>query len=572
MLKKRLCAALCAAALLIPTAVATAAEAPTAVTQSTEVKVQDTVYAYLTDTLKLTPAAAAGIMGNVMIECSFDPTKGATDTNDLYSFGLMMWNGPRYEALKNYCKENSLDHMSAEGQLDYLRWELENTEKAAYSLMLDIPNTAEGAVRAAILWASEFERCTRTSFGLRIYYALNVYWPQYAHGTAGETRGIYGYYYNVPDNVKYGEPLTLYGAVVSFSSHLRSITAGVYTEDGELVTGRTIERDAFVGNIGVIDNYIVMNKLARGSYYYTVTAVNEAGEYIVERHHFTVSDEKTSATLVKEQTGTTACGFGVWCPGFAFSDMPKASDWAHSGIDFVVDAGLFEGKPGGLFAPRENMSRAMFVTVLCRLIDRYGIGGDAERGDEAVTDTDTTDTGAEITVTENGDATVADGTQPDESTTGGVTDDTTGDDNGEPEEDTFDYFFTDVPRGRWYTEAVYRASVFGLVEGKTENTFAPDEELTRAQLAMLMYRFAELCGLDMTSRASLEDFADVSKVPAWARDALEWAIGAGLMTGNNDYGTVKVDAMAFAERRQVAAIVERFVKLVETQSEQPTEN
>lgn len=310
-----------------------------------------------------------------------------------------------------------------------------------------------------------------------------------------------------------------------------------------------------------------MNKLARGSYYYTVTAVNEAGEYIVERHPFTVSDEKTSATLVKEQTGTTACGFGVWCPGFAFSDMPKATDWAHSGIDFVVDAGLFEGKPGGLFAPRENMSRAMFVTVLCRLIDRYGIGGDAERGDDDTSDTGTTDTDTDSTGTANIDAAGTGGTNSEEPTPG-----TTGDNNGEPEEDTFDYFFTDVPRGRWYTEAVYRAAAFELVEGKTESSFAPDEELTRAQLAMLMYRFAELCGLDMTSRASLEGFADEDDVPAWAREALEWAIGAGLITGNNDYGTVKVDAMAFAERRQVAAIVERFVRLVEAQPEQPTED
>lgn len=526
MIKTRLCAALCAAALLIPTALV-AAE-PAVAVQSSESKVQNTVYDYLTGTLELTPAAAAGIMGNIMIECSFDPTKGATDTNNLYSFGLMMWNGPRYESLKSYCKENSLDYMSAEGQLDYLKWELNNTEKAAYAVMREIPNTAEGAVRAAILWASEFERCTRTSFGLRIYYALNIYWPEYAQGTVGETRGIYGYYYNVPDNIKYGEPLTLYGAVVSFSSKLRSITAGVYTEDGELVTGRTIERDAFVGNIGVIDNYIVMNKLSRGSYYYTVTAVNESGEYIVERHSFTVSDKETSATLVKEKTGTTSCGFGMWCPGFAFSDMPKATDWSHSGIDFVVDAGLFEGKPGGLFAPRENMSRAMFVTVLCRLIDRYGIGDDAERGGDDVTDTPL-------------------------------------EDNGTTESEEFDYFFVDVPKGKWYTDAVYRAATFGLVEGKTENTFVPDESLTRAQMAILMYRFAELCGLDVTPRASFDGFSDAEDVPDWAREELSWAMATGVMTGTNDYGTLKVDAMGFAERRQVATIVERFVKLVEAQ-------
>lgn len=511
-----------------------------------EQKVQDVVYSFLTGELGLTPAAAAGIMGNVMIECSFDPTKGATDTNDLYSFGLMMWNGPRYESLKNFCKEKGLDYKSAEGQLEYLEWELLNTEKAAYAIMRDIPNTAEGAVRAAILWASEFERCTRTSFGLRIYYALNVYWPQYAKGGIGETHGIYGYYYNVPDNIKFGEPLTLYGAVVSYSSKLRSLTAGVYTEEGELVTGRTIERDAFVGNIGVIDNYIVMNKLPRGSYYYTITAVNEAGEYVVEKHHFTVSDEKTSATLVKEQTGTTVCGFGVWCPGFAFSDMPKPTNWAHSGIDFVVDAGLFEGMPGGRFAPRDNMSRAMFVKVLCRLVDRYGIGMDAERGDDD--EAGTNDETANVIGALDGEVTTETPNEKPDETIG----------------DTMEYFFRDVPKGKWYTEDVYCAASLGLVSGMTEDTFEPDAYMTRAQLAILMYRFGEICGLDMTQSADFDSFVDGKSVPKWARRELSWAIGAGLITGTNDYGKLLVDAGGYAERQQVAAIVERFVNILES--------
>lgn len=571
--------------MLIPTAAATAAAPSTAdvpmtvaENSSTEQKVQNTVYSYLTDELGLTPAAAAGIMGNIMIECSFDPECGAMDTNDLYSFGLMMWNGPRYESLKSHCEKNELDYKSAEGQLDYLKWELENTEKAVYALMLELPNTAEGAVRAAILWASEFERCTRTSFGLRIYYALNIYWPEYAGGDVGETRGIYGYYYNVPDNLKYGEPLTLYGAVVSYSSKLRSLTAGVYTESGELVTGRTIERDAFVGNIGVIDNYIVMNKLARGSYYYTITAVNESGEYIVEKHHFTVSDDKTSATLVKEQTATSACGFGVWCPGSVFSDMPGVKNWAHSGIDYVVDAGLFEGMPGGLFAPRANMSRAMFVKVLCRLVDSYGIGGDAERGDDSSLTDDgsvsgTTDTESSSSEPDESTAvSTSSGTADSESTAeapkSADADSTTAGATDEPVEDVTDYFFRDVPRGKWYTEDVYRAASLGLVSGMTEDTFEPNSELTRAQLAILMYRFAEICGLDMSSEISdFDSFADGSSVPKWAQVELSWAIGVGLITGTNDYGTMLVDAHGYAERQQVAAIVERFVKLLEASAE-----
>lgn len=143
--------------------------------------------------------------------------------------------------------------------------------------------------------------------------------------------------------------------------------------------------------------------------------------------------------------------------------------------------------------------------------------------------------------------------------------DTPLEDNGTTESEEFDYFFVDVPKGKWYTDAVYRAATFGLVEGKTENTFVPDESLTRAQMAILMYRFAELCGLDVTPRASFDGFSDAEDVPDWAREELSWAMATGVMTGTNDYGTLKVDAMGFAERRQVATIVERFVKLVEAQ-------
>lgn len=537
-------------------------------------KVQDIVYDFLVNDLELTPAAAAGIMGNVMIECTFDPAALAMDTNGLYSFGLMMWNGPRYEALKKWCADNGYEHTDPRGQLGYLKWELLNTEKAAYKVMKEIPNTVEGACRAAILWASEFERCTRTSFGLRIYYALNQYWPEYAGGTVSDTHGIYGYYYNVPENLKYGDALTLYGAVVSFSSNIKSLTAGVYTEDGELVTGKTIERDALVGNIGVIDRYVVFNKIPRGSYYYTITAVNEAGEYIVERHFFTVSDEPTKATLVKENEGYSRCGFGAYCPGHVFSDMPSVNNWAHSGIDYAVDAGLFEGKPGGIFAPNEEMSRAMFVTVLCRLCDMFGVpetDGTETEGSyptDMITTSDEPDeptapseqNEAETPTESAGDTSEAPETSeiPEESEPS--TDESTVPDGPV---DVFNYYFKDVPSGKWYTEAVYRAAAAKLVMGKSADTFAPNEALTRAQLATLMYRFAELCGADMTVSAPLDTFADGDAVPSWASDALSWAVAAGLVTGTDNAGVLLLDPMGHATRAQVAAIVKRFVVLME---------
>ena len=77
--------------------------------------VEEEVFSFLTDELGLTSAAAAGIMANIMCECSFNPNAGDWDTNDLYSYGLFMWNGPRYERLKKWCGENKLDDTTVNG-------------------------------------------------------------------------------------------------------------------------------------------------------------------------------------------------------------------------------------------------------------------------------------------------------------------------------------------------------------------------------------------------------------------------------------------------------------------------
>lgn len=475
------------------------------VTYSAETKVQRTVYDYLTKELDLCPAAAAGIMGNIMIECSFNPAAGHYDTNGLWSHGLMQWNGPRFEALKSFCAKNGYDYNGVEGQLEWLKYELNNTERGAYKAMKNIPNTTEGACRAAVVWADEFERCTKTSYALRIFYAMNTFWPDYAGGSVSNTPGIYGYYYNVPENIKCGEPLTLYGAIVSYSSELKTITAGVYTESGELLTGRSLPRTGLAGNIGQIDAFVVMNKLERGNYYYTITASNASGEYIVDRRSFTVSDNPTKANLIYESQGGVICDFGASCPGLAFSDMPSAVSWDHEGIDFVLKEGLFKGNPGGIFAPSETMNRAMFVTVLERMYQNYNFEA-ANGGSE---------------------------TAPDIS-------------------------FIDVPDGQYYTDAVKWAASNGIVDGVGEGRFAPEESLTRAQLVTMMYRFAEKYGISTDGAADFSGFADAADVPDWAQVEMAWALEAGLVRGNNDFGVLKIDPNAPATRAQMAAIVQRF--------------
>ncbi|MBR5448249.1 MAG: S-layer homology domain-containing protein, partial [Clostridia bacterium] len=530
-----------------------------------------TVYDFLIEELELCPAAAAGIMGNVMIECGFDPDLEVIDTNNKPSYGLMMWNGSRYESLKEWCAENGYKKSDPEGQLGWLKWELNNTEKASYKAMKEIPNTIEGAARAAILWASEFERCTRTSYGLRVYYALNNYWQKYAGGTVSNTPGIYGYYYNVPDNIKYGEPLTLYGAVVSYSSELKSITAGVYTESGELVTGKTISASNLAGNIGVIDRYVVLNKVPRGSYYYTITAVNASGEYIVERHSFTVSDEPTTATLVPESEGGVICANGAACPQLSYKDMLPATHWAHDSVDFVLKNGYFLGNGNGYFLPTTDMSRAMAVTVLHRIAESVeASAADVEVADSE--DVSSVESGSEVTPASDTDHEID--IHADEdctctctcstcSTASGSDKDSTSSSTGSTgtEDEPKEAPFIDVEAGSWYEEHVTWAHENGIVQGKSEGIFDPNGTVSRSELATLMYRLAEHLGLSTEYTDTTASFADGATLADWERDGLVFAVSAGLIGGIPHGDELYLDGASFATREQVSAILYRFVKL-----------
>ena len=317
-----------------------------AVVMSTPVSaatVEEEVFSFLTDELGLTSAAAAGIMANIMCECSFNPNAGDWDTNDLYSYGLFMWNGPRYERLKKWCGENKLDYTTVNGQMNYLRHELEGSECETLTAMRAIPDTFEGCVDATVLFAELFERCASFSYGLRVYYAVNTFWPSYGTCAPSEKRGIYGVYCNYPVTVKTGDSYTLKGAVVSFTSPLTELSAGVYDANGKMLTGSTAYPSEYVYDITKIDRYVVFGSLAPGVYVYRISASNSDGAYIVEEHEFTVGDGTTSGKYPRITDGSVLCGFGPYCPGAKFTDMPPAGDWAHDGIDYVLSRGLFLG-------------------------------------------------------------------------------------------------------------------------------------------------------------------------------------------------------------------------------------
>ena len=118
--------------------------------------------------------------------------------------------------------------------------------------------------------------------------------------------------------------------------------------------------------------------------------------------------------------------------------------------------------------------------------------------------------------------------------------------------------FTDVAAADWFADAVAWAYENGVVKGMSATSFAPLQEITREQLAAILYRYAQYRKLDTDASAKLNSFTDADSVSAYASEALGWAVSEGLINGASGKLMPKGDAT----RAQVAAILHRFVKNV----------
>ena len=116
--------------------------------------------------------------------------------------------------------------------------------------------------------------------------------------------------------------------------------------------------------------------------------------------------------------------------------------------------------------------------------------------------------------------------------------------------------FTDVAAADWFADAVAWAYENGVVKGMSATSFAPLQEITREQLAVMLLRYADLCGYDISARASLKDFADAAKVSDYAADAMQWAVANGILNGTDGK---RLDPAGSATRAQCAAMLVRFL-------------
>lgn len=136
------------------------------------------IFRYLTIDMGLPASSACGILANIEHESGFDPNNVGDNGT---SYGICQWHKERRAALKTYCQQNQLNCQTLEGQLAYLRYELETAYPVLLSELKAMENTAQGAYNAAYAWCVRFERPSNPNRKAQIRGAAaqNTYWPKY---------------------------------------------------------------------------------------------------------------------------------------------------------------------------------------------------------------------------------------------------------------------------------------------------------------------------------------------------------------------------------------------------------
>jgi hypothetical protein len=129
----------------------------------------------------------------------------------------------------------------------------------------------------------------------------------------------------------------------------------------------------------------------------------------------------------------------------------------------------------------------------------------------------------------------------------------------QPESVESTHNFKDVAKGQWYSDAVAWAAANGIVSGITSTEFAPDSDISREQMALIIYRFAKMQGFDVAGASNLENFTDAKDVSAWALDALSWANKTELVNGTSE---TALSPKTATSRAQLAAILMRFCEMI----------
>ena len=180
--------------------------------------------------------------------------------------------------------------------------------------------------------------------------------------------------------------------------------------------------------------------------------------------------------------------------GLPFADV-SGSDWFYNDVRYVYEKGIMDGTGADRFSPNAPLTRAMIVTILYRMAGSPAMSGASD--------------------------------------------------------------FKDVDSNKWFAKAVAWAAANGIVNGYGSGLFGPNDPVTREQLAAILYRYAVYGGMTaVTLEENLGSFADTAQLSAYAIQAMNWAVGQGLINGSGSNLVPK----AQATRAQVAAIIHRYLE------------
>ena len=179
-----------------------------------------------------------------------------------------------------------------------------------------------------------------------------------------------------------------------------------------------------------------------------------------------------------------------------FKDIQQ-SDWFYDSISYVYNNDLMTGLNETTFGPYENLARAQFAVILHRM-------------------------------------------------------------NGQPSV-VYTNKFPDVATGQWYTDAILWANEIGVVTGYSNTgLFGTGDQINREQMAVMMYRYAQYKGYDTSASADFSKFNDAVYVNDFAKDAMSWAVGTGIITGKDN--ETRLDPQGSATRAECATIIMRFME------------
>ncbi len=173
----------------------------------------------------------------------------------------------------------------------------------------------------------------------------------------------------------------------------------------------------------------------------------------------------------------------------------KANTWYYDAVKYVSQHKVMQGVSDEMFLPSDETTRAMLLTILHRL-------------------------------------------------------------SGEPKPARQDNF-SDVQTGFWYSEPINWGAEQSIANGVGDNMFKPSGNLTREQLVVALYRYAQLNNYDVTAESDLTDYDDADNLSDWARQSMRWAVENKILTGTSE---TTLSPRAGANRAQMATVLQRFMQ------------